>query len=117
MQDELAKLPEGSIGSFSFRDASPPDGEFRGNDPHLSGWFVLNAQSFEDAWVQVLHGGYSECSLELWIGPVDDTGPGLLWDVKKNPHLTIETVTLSFSRPAPAPAEPKQEAKKSFWRK
>ena len=117
MQDELAKLPEGSIGSFSFDDASPPNGEFHGINPLLSGWFVLNAQSFEDAWVQVLHGGYSKCSLRLWIGPVDYPHPGKLWDLKKNPHLTIDAFELSFSRPAPAPAEPDQEAEKSFWQK
>ena len=76
-----------------------PMANFAETTRHLSGWFVLNVQSFEDAWVQVLHGGYSECSLELWIGPVDDTG---LWDGKKNPHLTINTLTFSFSRPAPA---------------
>jgi hypothetical protein len=105
MQDQLAKLPEGSIGSFSFSDAIPSDIDFDGMDPHLLGWFVLNAQSFEDAWVQVLRGGYNACSLTLWIGPTDDTGPGFLWDVEKNPHLNIDTLQLSFSRPGPPPAD------------
>jgi hypothetical protein len=118
MQKPLAELPEGSIGSFSFYDTTPPHAEFEGMDPFLSGWFVLNSQSLNDAWEQVRQGGYSECLLMQKIGPVEsEVGPGWLWDVKKSPHLAIDTVTLSFSRPAPTPSEPEEKRGSSFWHK
>jgi hypothetical protein len=109
MQDELGKLPEGVLGEFSFFDASPE------MDAFLSGWFVLNVQSLEDAWNQVGQGGYSECRIGLKVGPVERPARGWLWDVAKSPHLVIDTVTVSFERPAPTLGP--NEEKKSFWRR
>jgi hypothetical protein len=102
MQDELAKLPQGVLGEFSFIDN------------FLSGWFVLNVQSLEDAWNQVWQGGYSECKIRLRVGPVESPPEDeWLWDVAKSPHLVIDAVTVSFERPAPTLGKPEQ--KKSFW--
>ena len=111
MQDELAKLPQGVLGSFRFYDASPE------MDAFLSAWFVLNVQSLEDAWNQVLQGGYSECRIRLSVGPVESApGPDdWLWDVAKSPYLVIDTVEVSFERPAPTPTLAKPEPKKSSW--
>ena len=110
MQDELAKLPEGALGEFSFFDASPE------MDAFLSGWFVLNVQSLEDAWNQVWQGGYSECMIALNIGPVEHPQEDeWLWDVAKSPYLVIDAVTVSFERPAPTLGKPEQ--KKSFWQR
>jgi hypothetical protein len=111
MQDRRAKLPKGVIGEFSFHDASPE------MDAFLSGWFVLNIQSLEDAWNQVRQGGYSECTIGLEVGPIESPAGGWLWDVAKNPHLVIDAVTVSFERPAPTPTLAKPEQKKSSMAK
>jgi hypothetical protein len=99
MQDALAKLPQGALGSFSFYDATPED-DYPSMDAFLSGWFVLNVQSLQDAWDQVRQGGYSECTISLHIGPIESAGGEWLWDVAKSPHLVIDTVSISFRRPA-----------------
>jgi hypothetical protein len=99
MQDELAKLPQGALGSFSFYDATPAD-DYPSMDAFLSGWFVLNVQSLQDAWDQVRQGGYGECTISLHIGPIENAGGEWLWDVTKNPRLVIDTVSVSFRRPA-----------------
>jgi hypothetical protein len=94
MHDELAKLPQGALGSLHFLDADPL------MDASLWGWFVLNDQSFQDAWDQVRQGGYTECTISLNIGPIETAGILLWqWDVAKNPHLVIDTVSVSFRRP------------------
>jgi hypothetical protein len=99
MQDELAKLPQGALGSFSFYDATPAD-DYPSMDAFLSGWFVLNGQSLQDAWDQVQQGGYGECTISLHIGPIENAGGEWLWDVAKSPRLVIDTVSVSFRRPA-----------------
>jgi hypothetical protein len=118
MQGQMAKLPPGSIGSFSFYDAMPPHDDIPGMDPFLSAWFVLNAQSLDDVWNQVQQGGYSECSLMVEIGPVEsDVGPGWMWDVSKSPHLVIDAVTLSFKRSVPTLGESEEKKGSSFWQR
>jgi hypothetical protein len=116
MQKQLAKLPPGSLGLFSFHDDTPPRADIPGMDAFLSGWFSLNAQSLEDAWQQVRRGGYESCRLMLHIGPVENPTMGWLWDVKKTPHLFIDTFTLSFHRLEPKTAGPVEKKAKSFWR-
>jgi hypothetical protein len=123
MQDELAKLPQRMIGSFRFFDAMPPRDDGPAVDAFLSGWFVLNPRSLEDAWNQVREGGYGECKISISIGPVENPSMGRLWDVARRPQLYIDTVQLSFTRPAPiikepAPTinEPIEKKSPSFWR-
>jgi hypothetical protein len=111
MQSQLAKLPQGALGSFTFRDATPP-----AIDAFLSGWFVLHAQSFEDAWNQVRQGGYSECTIMLNIGPIE-SAVGWLWDVGQSPHLVIDTIAISFTRPPPTLGETTEKKRSSFWRR
>jgi hypothetical protein len=116
MQHKLAELPAGALGSFSFRDATPPHEDIPAIGAFVGGWFVLNAQSLDDAWNQVLRAGYSECTIELWISPVQlEPAGSWVWDVRKNPHLVIDTVSIVFARPTPQmPA--RDEGKRSFWR-
>lgn len=102
VQTQLAKLPQGALGSFSFHEATPRHIDLPAMEAHLSGWFVLNAQSFDDAWNQVQQGGYSECTINLDIGPIETPKPiesdEWLWDVANSPRLIIETVSVAFIR-------------------
>jgi hypothetical protein len=117
MKDQLAKLPQGALGSFHFHEAIRPHADIPGLDPFLSGWFVLNANSLEDAWNQVQHGGYTECTLTVEVGPIESPGIGWLWDVAKSPHLVIETVSVDFTRPAPKLDQPVEKKRSSLWRR
>ena len=116
MRAQFPNLPQGALGTFSFRDANPANAAFPATDAFLSGWFGLDARSFEDAWNQVRQGEYSECAIMLDIGPVESPAVGWLWDVAKNPHLFVDTVRVSFKRPVPTLGEPEDRKRKSFWR-
>jgi hypothetical protein len=117
MQHELAQLPQGALGSFSFYDATPAYDDIPTIGEFVSGWFVLNAQSLDDAWNQVLRAGYSECTIEVRISPVQPAPPeSWVWNVTTNPHLVIDTVSIAFKRPS-AQAQPREEEKRrGFWR-
>jgi hypothetical protein len=116
MQSQLGKLPQGALGSFSFFDATPAHDDLSSMDAFLSGWFVLNAQSLDDAWHQVRQGGYRECSITLQVGPIESPAIGWLWDVAKSPHLVIDTVSVTFVRPVPR-LDPPEQKSPSFWRR
>jgi hypothetical protein len=115
MQDELAKMPEGALGLFSFREGHEAEDDQPAQDPFLSGWLVLNAQSLQDTWDQVLHGDYTDCTIQIAISPVESSGGNWRWDVKRTPHLEIDTVEVSFTRKAARP-EVQAEAR-SFWKR
>ena len=109
MQDELGKLPEGVLGVFSFFDASPE------MDAFLSGWFVLNVQSLEDAWNQVGQGGYSECRIGLSVGPVE-SAQGMMAVGCGQAPASRHRYRHSLLRAIGTDAWPNEE-KKSFWRR
>jgi hypothetical protein len=114
MQTHLAKLPQGALGSFRFHEAEPADGDLPAMRASLSGWFVLNARSLEDAWNQVQQGGYSECTISLHIGSIESRE--WLWDVANSPQLVIDAIEVSFIRLA-LQLDPPTEKKRLFWRR
>jgi hypothetical protein len=117
MQSQLAELPQGALGRFSFFSATSAHEDIPAMGAFLSGWFVLNAQSLEDTWNQVLEAGYTECTITLGIGPVESLPlEGWLWNVTENPHLVIDTVSVAFERPAPRRASRDEQKRSSFWR-
>ena len=87
-------------------------------DAFVAGWFVLNAQSLDDAWNQVLRAGYSGCTIELGVGPVQlAQRETWVWDVRTNPHLVVDTVSIAFKRTVPqAPVPEKEKRRRTFWR-
>jgi hypothetical protein len=118
MQHELAELPQAALGSLTFYPSRPAHDGIPAIEAFMAGWFVLNEQSLEDAWNQVLFGaGYSKCTISLRIGPVDLAPPeSWLWDVTRNPNLTIDSVSIGFARPAPQMPTREKEKHRGFWR-
>lgn len=116
MQEQLAKMPEGALGAFSFRKGSEADIDSPAIDPFLGGWIVLNAQSLQDTWDQVLHGGYTDCEIQINVGPLEASGGGWRWDVKGTPALDIDSVSVSFSREA-RPEIRAEAPARSFWKR
>jgi hypothetical protein len=111
MGDELAKLGQPALGSFHFVNEKP-------KEPLLLGWFVLNVRSFEDVWVEVGRGGYSESMMMIKVGPLEQTSKGdWLWDVATSPHLIIDAVSVSFRRVPPHEPEPAKRSRSFFWRR
>jgi hypothetical protein len=94
MQERLAKLPQGAIGTFGYYRDSP-------GDAIVSGWLCLNAHSHSDVWHQVLLGGYTDCRITLEVGPVESKEGVWHWDVENNAHLSITTVSIEFKRDLP----------------
>jgi hypothetical protein len=109
---EENKLKRG-VGVIGYREGSP---EF------ISGWFWLDDEIYEEAWRQIRDGRYTNCSVELWIGPTTREGRGFgkgpLWNVEEHKFLAIDGVTLQFVRKA-VPREPQPQspelAPKSRW--
>lgn len=95
MQDRLAKLPQGAIGTFEYyRDST--------DQTIISGWLCLNAQSHSDVWHQVLLGGYTDCRVTVEVGPVETKEDGVWhWDVENSAQLSITTVSIEFKRELP----------------
>ena len=91
MQEKLAKLPQGAIGSFGYYADSP-------SEVFISGWLCLSPQSHSDVWHQVLLGGYSDCKITLAVGPVESKNGFWHWDVKINAELSITSVSIEFKR-------------------
>jgi hypothetical protein len=116
MQDQLGKLPQGALGSFSFHDYEPARDDLPSMEAILLGWFVLNAQSLEDVWNQVMQGGYSECTIMIRVGPIEHSTMDWLWDITKTPRLIIDSVSISFKRLCPAVREAEEKKISSWWR-
>jgi hypothetical protein len=95
MQDRLAKLPQGAIGTFGYYRDAPGEGAI------ISGWLCLNAQSHSDVWHQVLLGGYTDCRITVEVGPVESKDDGVWWDVENSAQLSITTVSIEFKRELP----------------
>jgi hypothetical protein len=95
MQDRLAKLSQGAIGTFEYYRDSP-------DQAIISGWLCLNAQSHSDVWHQVLLGGYTDCRVTVEVGPVETKEDGVWhWDVENSAQLSITTVSIEFKRELP----------------
>jgi len=118
MQDELSKLDDGVIGRFSYSPYMPAQADIPAIEPFVHGWLCLNAQLHHDVWLQVLMGGYRNCTIQLKVEPVEHQGPGWLWDVANSPSLSITSASVDFERSAsklaPAPSPPKR-SKRLIW--
>jgi hypothetical protein len=71
----------------------------------LYGWFSLRDLDWYTAlWDQVLHGDYSGCSISLGVRPVEGSGyEDWTWDT--NQPLSVETVSIQFTRKAKKPSD------------
>jgi hypothetical protein len=114
MQKELSEL-NGGLGSFRYYANEPAKDDIPAIDAFVSCWFCLNSQSYDDAWQQVLNGGYTECGIRIEVGPVEFPSIGWLWNVEQQPFLIIGTVSVQFKRPVPKQAV--ADAPTSFWRR
>jgi hypothetical protein len=66
----------------------------------IGGWFCLRPSDFAEAWEQIRNGGYSECDIEMEIGPVVGKGPDWLWQTSNNRALFIEAARIDFTKQA-----------------
>jgi hypothetical protein len=71
------------------------------SDETFGGWFCLKPPDFAEIWEQIRNGGYSDCDVTLWVGPVTSSkGPDWLWQLSDNTRvnaLFIEAADISFT--------------------
>jgi hypothetical protein len=65
---------------------------------HIGGWFCLEPESYAELWNQVREGGYSDCRMQLDVGPVGFNGVEWEWDVVSDFGLFITSVSIDFTR-------------------
>lgn len=90
---------ERGIGVLAFYQETPPRDDLGGSPAFLGGWFWLPEASYDEIWIQVREYRYTNCELELEVGPVDfQSSPGIIWDVRKRNVLNIMRASISFVR-------------------
>ena len=118
MEKELSELKDGAIGEFVYSPYTEAYSDIPAIEAFIHGWLCLNAQLHHDVWHQVLIGGYSACTIQLSVGPVEmQSEHGWRWDVAKNHILSITAASISFHRVLPKAVEATPEKRSSFWRK
>ena len=88
------------------------------HDGTFGGWFCLKPPDFIEVWEQIRNGGYSDCDVTLWVGPVTSEGPDWLWQLSDNTRtnaLFIEAADVSFIRTAAARPEVRPKPTRSRW--
>jgi hypothetical protein len=114
MAKHLAKL-NGALGTFVFYPHSAARDDIPAQHASISCWVGLDPQSCEDIWQQVRAGGFSECAIDVQVGPVESPYGGWVWNVEENSQLIVETFSVRFNRPVQKPSKP--EPPKRFWQR
>jgi hypothetical protein len=107
-----ARLSELSVNfSFSKSDGKPLLGSgqplehgvglfmFFQHQGKVGGWFSLDTQSYMEVWDQVREGTYTDCVIDMEVGPVGSSGPAWTWDVEA--RFFVLSVSICFHRKAP----------------
>ena len=67
----------------------------------FGGWFCLKPPDFVEVWEQIRNGGYSDCEVTLWVGPVIHKKQDWLWQLSDNSAranaLFIEAAEIHFT--------------------
>jgi hypothetical protein len=74
------------IGSLSFLEAREPRDWDSGSEASVSGTMCLTHDYFVEVWRQIQRSRYTNCQVQLQIGPMSGKGAGWFWDLNADPN-------------------------------
>jgi hypothetical protein len=89
---EKDSLLRGKMGSVTYLRLRAPE-----MNP-MSIWIWMRpATLFDDIWRQVSDGRYTDCRIEISVGPFERQGPKLIWDLEETGTLYVEYASIRFT--------------------
>ena len=86
---------------------------FLTSEVFVHGWYYSPSDIYSDIWDQVLNGGYTDCTIELHVGPISYNGEDPVWDISQ--PLFIDDATVHFTRKSSAPYDEPQSKRKGLF--
>ncbi len=81
----------------------------------VHGWYFSPRDIYSDIWDQVLTDGYTDCTINLHVGPIDYDGEDPVW--KLSQPLFIDDAEIYFTRGSCAPNDQPQPKRQGLFGK